>query len=108
MDYIEWIGKVAVFFGSWAVGGWVGDFVVGAIRKQVDARHDLRVARCLHARGGLMRHELRGDSATGMVADVDASLMRLTARGLVERTPGVGRVPCFELTPDGATILADD
>ncbi len=104
MEVIEYIGKIAVFFGSWAVGG----FAVGAIRKHMGARHDLRVARCLHARGALRRHELRGDCATGMAADVDASLMRLTARGLVERTPGEASAPCFQLTPDGATILADD
>ncbi len=109
LEVIEWIGKVVVFFGSWSIGGWVGGLIFNVIRKLVDVRHDLIVARCLYARGNLTRSGLSADHATGSRASIDASIMRLCDRGLVERKfVGECGAPYFELTPDGATILAGD
>jgi len=109
MDVIEWIGKVAVFLGSWSAGGWVGGLIFNAIRKLVDVRHDLIVARLLYARGNVTRVGMSADYATGSRASIDASIMRLCNRGLVERKfVGECGVPYFELTPEGATILADE
>ena len=106
MEYLEYI------LGS-ACGWTIGQLAFMAARRRLLRRsthsHDLIVAALLHASGNRTREGLRHDCATGTVAEIDASLMRLTARGLVERKfVGNEEVPFFELTPEGATILADD
>jgi hypothetical protein len=108
MDVIEFIGGMISGSVLVIVIKRVVSIVWGHTPPSTPA-HDLKVAACLHASGRRTREQLYQDRGIGKVTELDASLMRLTASGLVDREfIGGGKVPHFELTPEGATILADD
>ena len=107
MDAIEFLGKLVSLLGSWAVGGCIGGLIFTIIRKQAESRHEHQVAAYMFAENA---KPTRQGIKTGLDrTQVNAALLRLCTRGLVERKfVGNCDVPYFELTPDGATIMADD